>query len=70
MKEKLNLLPNEPGCYMMLNQAGDVIYVGKAKNLKNYEEMKAISKKIEDLNNKIIEKTFSSELSSSLLLCL
>ncbi|MBN3490702.1 excinuclease ABC subunit UvrC [Acholeplasma equirhinis] len=35
MKEKLALLPTEPGCYMMLNEAGDVIYVGKAKNLKN-----------------------------------
>lgn len=35
MKEKLALLPNSPGCYMMLNEAGDVIYIGKAKNLKN-----------------------------------
>ena len=35
MKDKLALLPNEPGCYLMLNEAGDVIYVGKAKNLKN-----------------------------------
>ncbi len=34
-KEKLSLLPNEPGCYLMLDQSGDVIYVGKAKNLKN-----------------------------------
>jgi excinuclease ABC subunit C len=34
-KEKLSLLPNEPGCYLMLDSSGDVIYVGKAKNLKN-----------------------------------
>ena len=35
MKDKLSILPTEPGCYMMLNDAHDVIYVGKAKNLKN-----------------------------------
>lgn len=35
MKEKLKLLPEGPGCYLMLNALGDVIYVGKAKNLKN-----------------------------------
>ena len=35
MKEKLAILPKEPGCYLMLDQAGNVIYVGKAKNLKN-----------------------------------
>ncbi len=35
MKDKLALLPTSPGCYLMLNELGDVIYVGKAKNLKN-----------------------------------
>lgn len=35
MKEKLAHLPTQPGCYLMLNELGDVIYVGKAKNLKN-----------------------------------
>jgi len=34
-KEKLALLPNEPGCYLMKNEDEEVIYVGKAKNLKN-----------------------------------
>lgn len=33
-KNKLSLLPNEPGCYLMKNKYGDIIYVGKAKNLK------------------------------------
>lgn len=35
MKDKLAILPTSPGCYLMLNDQGDVIYVGKAKNLKN-----------------------------------
>jgi len=35
MREKLNHLPQKSGCYMMLNTYGTVIYVGKAKNLKN-----------------------------------
>lgn len=34
IKEKLKLLPDNPGCYLMKNNVGDVIYVGKAKNLK------------------------------------
>ena len=35
IKEKLKLLPNKPGCYLMKNKDNIVIYVGKAKNLKN-----------------------------------
>ncbi|AGJ90628.1 excinuclease ABC subunit UvrC [Mycoplasma putrefaciens] len=34
LKEKVNLLPNKPGCYLYLNSLNQVIYVGKAKNLK------------------------------------
>ena len=34
LKEKLRLLPTKPGCYLMKNKDGVVIYVGKAKNLK------------------------------------
>jgi excinuclease ABC subunit C len=35
LKEKALSLPKTAGCYLMLNQSGDIIYVGKAKNLKN-----------------------------------
>ncbi|RAL26774.1 excinuclease ABC subunit UvrC [Thermoflavimicrobium daqui] len=35
IKEKLSLLPDQPGCYLMKNQHQEVIYVGKAKNLRN-----------------------------------
>lgn len=35
IKHKLSLLPLEPGCYLMKDTTGTVIYVGKAKKLKN-----------------------------------
>ena len=35
IKQKLSLLPLEPGCYLMKNEEGQIIYVGKAKKLKN-----------------------------------
>ena len=35
LKEKLNLLPDSPGVYIMLDKDGIVIYVGKARVLKN-----------------------------------
>lgn len=35
IEEKLAMLPNSPGVYVMLNEDNTVIYVGKAKVLKN-----------------------------------
>ncbi len=35
LREKLKHLPENPGVYVMLDSFGQVIYVGKAKNLKN-----------------------------------
>lgn len=35
IKEKLALLPDKPGCYLMKDGHGRIIYVGKAKSLKN-----------------------------------
>ncbi|NPA43670.1 MAG: excinuclease ABC subunit UvrC [Chlorobi bacterium] len=35
IKEKLAELPAQPGIYQFLDKAGNVLYVGKAKNLKN-----------------------------------
>ena len=35
IKHKLELLPDSPGCYLHKNKYGNIIYVGKAKNLKN-----------------------------------
>ena len=35
IEEKLALLPDKPGSYQMRDKDGNIIYVGKAKNLKN-----------------------------------
>ncbi|MCG7385339.1 excinuclease ABC subunit UvrC [Paenibacillus sp. ACRRY] len=35
IRHKLALLPDMPGCYLMKNSEGTIIYVGKAKVLKN-----------------------------------
>ncbi|HEL0684591.1 excinuclease ABC subunit UvrC [Streptococcus equi subsp. zooepidemicus] len=35
IKHKLELLPDSPGCYLHKDKSGTIIYVGKAKNLRN-----------------------------------
>ncbi|EGJ27201.1 excinuclease ABC subunit UvrC [Streptococcus porcinus] len=35
IKHKLELLPDSPGCYLHKDKNGTIIYVGKAKNLRN-----------------------------------
>ncbi|WP_181349765.1 excinuclease ABC subunit UvrC [Thalassobacillus sp. CUG 92003] len=35
IKEKLSVLPDQPGCYLMKDKNGTIIYVGKSKVLKN-----------------------------------
>ena len=35
LQDKLALLPEKPGCYIMKDEKGSILYVGKAKILKN-----------------------------------
>ena len=35
LKKKLETLPTQPGCYVMKDKAGEVVYVGKAVNLRS-----------------------------------
>ena len=35
INQKLSLVPHTPGCYLMKDKNGVIIYVGKSKNLKN-----------------------------------
>ncbi len=60
IKEKLKLIPDKPGSYQMYDKDGYIIYVGKAKNLKNRvrsyfvgahdAKTQALVSKIEDFN--------------------
>ncbi|MFA4911487.1 MAG: excinuclease ABC subunit UvrC, partial [Desulfobacteria bacterium] len=45
-EEKINRLPTNPGVYLMKNRKGNVIYIGKAKSLRN--RVKSYFTKIED----------------------
>ena len=67
LKDKLEVLPRSPGVYVMKNKAGEVIYVGKAGNLrqrvKNYfrgggdgrAQIDALVKQIDSLETIITE---------------
>ncbi len=35
LEDKLALMPSQPGVYLMKNGEGTILYVGKAKNLRN-----------------------------------
>ena len=39
IRQKLKQLPDLPGCYLMKDSSGKIIYVGKAVNLKNRVRM-------------------------------
>ena len=59
LEDKLNSLPSLQGIYQFLNEKGKVIYVGKAKNLRNrvrsYFKIKVDSPKTEILVSKIFD---------------
>ena len=46
IKQKLSLLPRKPGCYLMKDNTGKIIYVGKAKILKNRVSSYFIGEKV------------------------
>ena len=51
-KAQLKVLPDKPGVYLMKNSLGEVIYVGKAKILKNREAKRKEPYKIRYNKNK------------------
>ena len=42
VKRKIELLPDHPGCYLMKNKDGTIIYVGKAKSLVKRVDLKNV----------------------------
>lgn len=77
LTEKLKLLPDSPGVYIMKNQAGDVIYVGKAISLKNrvrsyFQSSRNHSPKVVSLVSQIADFDFiltDSEIEALILEC-
>lgn len=60
LEEKLKTLPNNPGVYLMKNAQGKIIYVGKAKILKNrvrqyFQQNKNHSPKVQAMVKKIAD---------------
>jgi excinuclease ABC subunit C len=59
IQEELKKVPDNPGVYQMKNQFGEIIYVGKAKNLKKrvrqYFQSSNHSPKIEAMIKNIAE---------------
>ncbi|MBN1989034.1 MAG: excinuclease ABC subunit C [Bacteroidales bacterium] len=67
VKEKVELLPHKPGVYQFFNSAGEIIYVGKAKDLRkrvssyfnkvNYDsaKLRVLVSKISDMHHIVVE---------------
>lgn len=74
IKEELRKMPDKPGVYMMKSDSGEIIYVGKAKNLKKrvrqYFQSRNHSQKIKKMISHIYEFEYiitDSELEALIL---
>jgi excinuclease ABC subunit C len=75
LQEKLDALPTKPGCYLMKDAGGTVLYVGKAVNLRSrvrsyFQASAGHSRKVERLVSGIADLDFivtSSELEALIL---
>nr|WP_108660844.1 excinuclease ABC subunit UvrC [Acuticoccus kandeliae] len=60
--ETVKRLPNAPGVYRMLDESGDVLYVGKARNLKkrvvNYSRPIGLSSRLMSMVNRTVAMEF------------
>ncbi|WP_024614301.1 excinuclease ABC subunit UvrC [Clostridium sp. Ade.TY] len=74
---QLKILPDNPGVYLMKNNLGEIIYVGKAKNLKNrvrqyFRNSKNHSEKVKAMVKNIAEFEYiitDSEVEALILEC-
>lgn len=77
VSEKLKTLPTSPGCYVYRDERGDVLYVGKAINLRNrvrsyFQKGAKLGPKNERLVRKIVDLEWivvDSELEALVLEC-
>ena len=63
VKDKVENLTSKPGIYQYFNDAGKIIYVGKAKNLKNrvksyFQQGRVVDAKTKAMTSKIADMDY------------
>ena len=66
IKKELPLIPKLPGVYRMLNYKGDILYVGKAKNLPNRLKSYVSEKNHIIRTERMLSQTFKIEVTSTI----
>jgi excinuclease ABC subunit C len=65
LRGQLKLLPAGPGVYRMIDRAGDVLYVGKARNLKKRVTNYAAVAKLDERLRRMVAETAALEIVST-----
>lgn len=65
IKKELSLIPKSPGVYRMLNHKGDILYVGKAKNLPNRLKSYISEKNHIIRTERMLSQTFKLEITTT-----
>ena len=65
IKKELSLIPKSPGVYRMLNHKGDILYVGKAKNLPNRLKNYISEKNHIIRTERMLSQTFKLEVTTT-----
>jgi len=65
IKKELTLIPKSPGVYRMLNHKGDILYVGKAKNLPNRLKSYVSEKNHIIRTERMLSQTFKLEITTT-----
>ena len=65
IRKELSLIPKSPGVYRMLNHKGDILYVGKAKNLPNRLKNYVSEKNHIIRTERMLAQTFKLEITTT-----
>ena len=65
IRKELSLIPKSPGVYRMLNHKGDILYVGKAKNLPNRLKSYVSEKNHIIRTDRMLSQTFKIEITTT-----
>ena len=65
IRKELTLIPKSPGIYRMLNHKGDILYVGKAKNLPNRLKSYVSEKNHIIRTERMLSQTFKIEITTT-----